>query len=228
MPKKENIRAMFNAIAPTYDKLNHLLSLNIDKIWRRKAVKRIMQNHPQIVLDIACGTGDSSIALAQAGVPKVLGLDISEGMLKIAEQKVEQLSYDIQFQLGDAQNIPFEGESIDAVMIAFGVRNFENREECLQEIRRVLKPGGLLLILELSVPQSKLLRFFYKLYFLHILPFIGQLFSGDKSAYTYLPHSVLNFPSPAEFTKTMADCSYKQVQHKALSFGLCRIFEGTK
>lgn len=228
MPKKESIRAMFDSIAPTYDKLNHLLSLNIDKIWRKRAVERIIENRPQKVLDIACGTGDSTIALAKAGVPVVIGLDISEGMLKVAEEKVADLGYDIRFQVGDALNIPFESDSVDGVMIAFGVRNFEDREGSLKEILRVLKPGGKLLILELSVPQSKVLEFFYKLYFLHILPFIGKLLSGDKSAYTYLPHSVLNFPKPAEFMQTMADCNYKQVQHKALSFGLCRIFEGTK
>lgn len=228
MPKKESIRAMFDSIAPTYDKLNHLLSLNIDKIWRKRAVERIIENRPQKVLDIACGTGDSTIALAKAGVPVVIGLDISEGMLKVAEEKVADLGYDIRFQVGDALNIPFESDSVDGVMIAFGVRNFEDREGSLKEILRVLKPGGKLLILELSVPQSKVLEFFYKLYFLHILPFIGKLLSGDKSAYTYLPHSVLNFPKPAEFMQTMADCRYKQVQHKALSFGLCRIFEGTK
>lgn len=228
MPKKENVRAMFNEIAPTYDKLNHTLSLNIDKIWRKKAVRRLIRNNPQTVIDIACGTGDSSIALAKAGVPRVVGLDISEGMLGIAERKVAKTNYDIHFQLADALNLPFNDNSIDAVMIAFGVRNFENRSECLKEILRVLKPGGVLLILELSVPQNILLKSLYKVYFLHILPFIGKLVSGSKFAYNYLPHSVLNFPAPNAFMEIVRDCGYNKVIHKALTFGLCRIFEAVK
>lgn len=228
MPKKENVRAMFNEIAPTYDKLNHTLSLNIDKIWRRKAVRRLIRNNPQTVIDIACGTGDSSIALAKAGVPRIVGLDISEGMLGIAEQKVAKTNYDIHFQLADALNLPFNDNSIDAVMIAFGVRNFENRSECLKEILRVLKPGGVLLILELSVPQNILLKSLYKVYFLHILPFIGKLVSGSKFAYNYLPHSVLNFPAPNAFMEIVRNCGYNKVIHKALTFGLCRIFEAVK
>lgn len=228
MPKKENIRAMFNDIAPSYDKLNHVLSLNIDKIWRKKAVKRLLADNPYKVLDIACGTGDSSIAIAKAGVPNVIGLDISEGMLEIAKQKAAGLDYNMEFLIGDALNLPFEDDSVDAVMIAFGVRNFEDRSACLREIRRVLKPRGRLIILELSVPRAKMLRGLYKLYFLHILPFIGKLISGNNSAYTYLPHSVLNFPAPDDFMRIMSECGYARVYHKALSLGLCRIFDAQK
>lgn len=228
MPKKENIKAMFDSIAPSYDKLNHTLSLNIDKLWRKRAVKRLMQRQPETVLDLACGTGDSSIALAKAGARRVLGIDISEGMLRIAQEKVAKTGHNISFQTGDAANLPLEDASIDAVMIAFGIRNFENRSECLKEILRVLRPGGSLHILELSVPSCAILRALYKLYFLHILPLVGKLISGDKAAYTYLPHSVIQFPVPEEFMQTIRDCGYEQVVHKSLTFGLCRIFEAAK
>lgn len=229
MPKKEKIEAMFNDIAPTYDKLNHILSLNIDRLWRKKAVKRLTESGPQRVLDLACGTGDSSFALAEAGVPTVLGLDLSEGMLAVAREKAARLGFEnVSFQLEDALTMPFEDESIDAVMIAFGIRNFEDREGCLKEIRRVLRPGGRLVIVELSVPSFAPARFVYKLYFLHILPFIGKLLSGNKAAYLYLPHSVLRFPKPEEFSSTIRGCGFRSVTHKALSLGLCRIFEAAK
>lgn len=228
MPKKENIQAMFDSIAPTYDKLNHTLSLNIDKIWRKKAVSRLTNKAPQIVLDVACGTGDSSIAIAKAGVPTVVGIDISEGMLEIARIKAQKYNYDLRFDIGDAQNLPFENDSIDAALIAFGIRNFEDKATSLKEILRVLKPGAKLIILELSVPQAKFPLMMYKLYFLHILPLIGKLISGSKDAYTYLPHSVLNFPKPKQFMRIMTECGYSNVRHKALSLGLCRLFEAEK
>lgn len=229
MPKKANITAMFNDIAPTYDKLNHILSLNVDKLWRKKAVNRLMESGPQTVLDLACGTGDSSFALAQAGVPTVLGLDLSEGMLAVAREKASRLGFEnVSFQIGDALAMPFKDGSVDAVMIAFGIRNFEDREGCLKEIRRVLRPGGKLVIVELSIPSFAPARFVYKLYFLHILPFIGKLLSGNKAAYLYLPHSVLRFPKPEDFLATIRGCGFRTVVHKSLSLGLCRIFEGVK
>lgn len=232
-PKKEHIEAMFNDIAPTYDKLNHILSLGVDKIWRRKAVNRLIKKRPQVILDIACGTGDSSIAIVKAcrkyGIPKVTGLDLSEGMLRVARQKVMRQGFDtINFQQADALHLPFEEESVDAVFIAFGIRNFEERPGTLREIRRVLRPGGRLVIVELSVPQPKLVRALYNLYFLHLLPFIGRVISGNKSAYHYLPESVLHFPKPTEFLETIRNCGFESVNHKALSLGLCRIFEGVK
>lgn len=229
MPKKESMQAMFDNIAPTYDQLNHILSLNIDKIWRKKAVKRLRKSHPHTVLDLACGTGDSSIALARAGIPKVVGIDLSEKMLEIAQEKARiQGINTIGFQTGDALALPFEDQYFDAVMIAFGIRNFENREEGLKEVYRVLKTGGKLLVLELSVPQSTFLKAVYRLYFLHLLPCIGKWISGDKKAYRYLPQSVLHFPTAAAFMKTVKDCNYRNIRHQALSCGLCRIFEAEK
>ena len=254
MAEKNFVRSMFNNIAPTYDKLNHILSLNIDKIWRKKAVKRIVKNlknseteklktNSQIfsfsdsqiqkdsqVLDVACGTADSTIALAKAGVPRVVGVDISEGMLKVGEKKIEELNLNsvISLKVEDCENLSFNDNTFDAAFIAFGIRNFEDKKKGLKELHRVLKPNGHLLILELSVPQNKILLSLYKLYFLHILPFIGKKISGDNKAYTYLPQSVMNFPKPKDFLQTMEECGFKDVRQKALTFGLCRMYEGKR
>ena len=246
MAEKNFVRSMFNNIAPTYDKLNHILSLNIDKIWRKKAVKRIvknlknsetenLKNDSQVfrfsdsqILDVACGTADSTIALARSGISSVTGVDISEEMLKVGETKVAAQNLDsvITLQVEDCENLSFDDNTFDAAFIAFGIRNFEDRRNGLRELRRVLKPNGHLLILELSVPQNKILLSLYKLYFLHILPFIGKKISGDSMAYTYLPQSVMNFPKPKDFLAMMEECGFKRVSQKALTFGLCRIFEG--
>ena len=227
---------MFNNIAPTYDKLNHILSLNIDKIWRKKAVKRICKNlrnsesqnlRSAHVLDVACGTADSTTALSKAGIPFVTGIDISDGMIKIGEEKIAALKIDnINLKVDDSENLSFNDNTFNSAFIAFGIRNFEDKKKGLNELRRVLKDKGHLLILELSVPQNKILLSLYKLYFLHILPFIGKKISGDSKAYTYLPQSVMNFPKPKEFMKMMEECGYKNVKQKALTFGLCRIYEG--
>ena len=227
---------MFNNIAPPYDKLNHILSLNIDKIWRKKAVKRICKNlrnsesqnlRSAHVLDVACGTADSTIALSKAGIPFVTGIDISDGMIKIGEEKIAALKIDnINLKVDDCENLSFNDNTFNSAFIAFGIRNFEDKKKGLNELRRVLKDNGHLLILELSVPQNKILLSLYKLYFLHILPFIGKKISGDSKAYTYLPQSVMNFPKPKEFMKMMEECGYKNVKQKALTFGLCRIYEG--
>ena len=230
MADKNFVRSMFNNIAPTYDKLNHILSLNIDKIWRKKAVKRIcknLSNSESHVLDVACGTADSSIALAKAGIHFVTGVDISEGMIKVGEEKIKSLNLNnINLKVEDCENLSFEDNSFDSAFIAFGIRNFEDKKKGLNELRRVLKNNGHLLILELSVPQNKILLSLYKLYFLHILPFIGKKISGDSKAYTYLPNSVMNFPKPKEFMAIMEECGFKNVKQKALTFGLCRIYEG--
>ncbi|MBQ8761471.1 MAG: bifunctional demethylmenaquinone methyltransferase/2-methoxy-6-polyprenyl-1,4-benzoquinol methylase UbiE [Bacteroidales bacterium] len=252
MAEKNFVRSMFDNIAPTYDKLNHILSLNIDKIWRRKAVKRIVKNlknsesenlkssqflrfsNSQIlsfsnsqVLDVACGTADSTIALAKAGIPSVTGIDISEGMINVGREKISALKINnINLKVEDCENLSFDDNTFDAAFIAFGIRNFEDKKKGLRELKRVLKDNGHLLILELSVPQNKILLSLYKLYFLNILPFIGKKISGDDKAYTYLPHSVINFPKPKEFMQMMEECGFKNVKQKALTFGLCRIYEG--
>ena len=274
MPKKENIQDMFDSIAPEYDKLNHIMSLDIDKTWRKRALNQIFRPNGSEramaaagdsetgglhVLDIACGTGDFSIAIAtemlrraagnrDAAQPqedtdagdflrtggywpgKVIGVDLSEGMLKIMGEKVKEAGLEkmISYETGDCENLRLEDRTFDSVTVAFGVRNFENRENGLKEMLRVLRPGGELVILELSVPSNAVMRWLYKLYFLHILPVIGGKVSGDKAAYKYLPASVLNFPGKKEFMQTLRDCGYRNVRHKSFTFGICRMYCGEK
>ncbi|MCR5394882.1 MAG: bifunctional demethylmenaquinone methyltransferase/2-methoxy-6-polyprenyl-1,4-benzoquinol methylase UbiE [Bacteroidales bacterium] len=228
MAKKKFIVQLFNDIAPTYDKLNHILSLNIDKSWRRKAVQTICSRQPKDVLDIASGTGDFAIAIAQAGVPHVMGIDISEGMLQVGRQKVQALGLPITMQVDDSEALSFPDDSFDAVSVAFGVRNFEHLQQGLNEMHRVIRPGGMVCVLELSVPSNAILLALYKLYFLHILPWIGGMISGNSGAYKYLPQSVLNFPKPAAFCDMLRQAGFSDVKAKSFTFGLCRMFTGTK
>ncbi|MDO4497248.1 MAG: bifunctional demethylmenaquinone methyltransferase/2-methoxy-6-polyprenyl-1,4-benzoquinol methylase UbiE [Bacteroidales bacterium] len=228
MAKKSFVVKMFNDIAPTYDKLNHILSLNIDKGWRKKAVKEIVSHSPKQVLDIACGTGDFAIELAKAGVPNIYGADISEGMLEIGRKKIAELGYNISLKVDDCESLSFENDSLDAISVAFGVRNFEHIPIGLKEMNRVLRPGGEVCVLELSVPLNPILRFGYKLYFLHILPFFGGLVSGNKEAYKYLPVSVLKFPKPDAFCQMMHEAGFHDVKVKAFTMGLCRMYTGFK
>ena len=234
---QEDIALMFNDIAPTYDKLNHILSLNVDKRWRRKAVmcvkKALSDIERPIVLDVACGTGDSSIQLAKnLEHTRIHAIDISEKMLEIGKKKVENLKYEekmkISFTNSSAENIVFHDDVFDAVFVAFGVRNFSDREKGLKEIIRVLKPEGTLVILELSEPQNIIIRWFYNLYFKNILPFIGKCISGNKEAYRYLQKTVEKFPMPKEFMLTLQDVGYQYIKHKTLSCGLCRIYQAKK
>lgn len=231
--KKENVEKMFDSIASEYDKLNHIMSAGVDKTWRSRALKYIVEKDKvQRILDIACGTGDFSVAIARKAHKEttVQGLDLSEGMLDVMARKVEQLgmSHQISGEKGDCEHMRFDDDSFDRATIAFGIRNFEHREECLREILRVLKPGGKLVILELSTPDNPLLAWAFILYFTKIVPIIGGIISGDKSAYTYLPDSVLKFPRKAEWMQTMRDCGYTNVLHKAFTFGICRMYVGEK
>lgn len=233
MPNKEKIHSLFNGISSDYDRLNHILSLNIDKIWRRRAVRKIAdKKEPTEILDIACGTGDFSIAIAKK-MPlgsHVTGLDLSEGMLAVMKEKVEKLGLadKISMMQGDCENLPFADNSFDRVSVAFGVRNFEKKEKGLTEMLRVLKPDGRLVILELSLPSNSIARYLFKLYFLHILPLIGGKVSGDKAAYSYLPASVLQFPKKKEFKAIMSNCGYANIRHKAFTLGVCRMYIGEK
>lgn len=231
MAKKAFVASMFDNIAPTYDKLNHILSLNIDKHWRVDAIKRLAKTEPKVVLDEACGTGDFSILIAKKCTDaKVIGVDISEGMMEIGRQKVtaEGLADRITMHVDDATQLQIADESIDAVTVAFGVRNYEQLQKGLNEMCRVIRSGGHTFILELSVPQNKFLLWGYKLYFLHILPWIGGLISSNKEAYKYLPASVLNFPKPDKFLGMMQEAGFKECKQKAYTFGLCRLYIGTK
>lgn len=223
---------MFDSIAGDYDALNHILSLDVDKIWRKKALKQIVDAPaPVQVLDLACGTGDFSIAIAKALTGgHVTGVDLSEGMLAVMREKVDkaELNGMISIEEGDGENLRFPDNTFDRVTIAFGIRNFEDRPKGLREMLRVLKPGGRLVILELSRPENKVIRWFYDLYFLHILPKIGGKVSGDKAAYAYLPASVAAFPGKKEFTATMRKAGFRTVTHKAFTLGICRMYTGEK
>ena len=232
MPKKEKVQQMFDNIAPTYDKLNHIMSLNVDKLWRRHALKEIVDGTPQRILDVACGTGDSTISIARAAAEgtKVTGADISEGMMALVTEKAEKAGVldRIDLQVADGEALPYEEGTFDRVTCAFGIRNFEHKEKGLEEFRRVLHPGGRAVILELSVPQNKVLRWAYDLYFLHILPWVGGKVSGDKAAYKYLPASVHNFPAPKEFCRMMEEAGFRSVRFRTFTFGLCRMFTGER
>ena len=232
MPKKEHVRKMFDGIAPSYDRLNHLMSLGVDRRWRRRALRETVDGTPQQVLDVACGTGDSTIAAARAAAPGslVTGVDISEGMMALVAEKAEKagVADRIRLAAADGEDLPFADASFDRVTCAFGIRNFEHKELGLKEFHRVLKPGGRVVILELSVPRNRVVRWFYDLYFLHVLPWVGGLVSGDKAAYRYLPASVHGFPAPEVFCGMLEAAGFTGVRHKALTAGLCRLYVGGK
>jgi len=232
MPKKEKVQQMFDNIAPTYDKLNHIMSLSVDKLWRRHALKEIVDGTPQRILDVACGTGDSTISIARAAAEgtKVTGADISEGMMALVMEKAGKAGVKdrIDLQVADGEALPYEDGTFDRVTCAFGIRNFEHKEKGLAEFRRVLKPGGKAVILELSVPQNRVIRWVYDLYFLHILPWVGGSISGDKAAYKYLPASVHNFPAPNDFCAMMEAAGFRSVRCKTFTLGLCRMFVGER
>ncbi len=232
MPKKEKVREMFDNIAPTYDKLNHIMSMNVDKLWRRHALKEIVDGTPQRILDVACGTGDSTVSIAKAAAEgsEIIGADISEGMMALVEGKAEKagVSGRISLQVADGEELPYGDEAFDRVTCAFGIRNFEHKEKGLEEFRRVLKPGGRAVILELSVPRNRLVRWAYGLYFKHLLPKVGGAVSGNKAAYRYLPASVQNFPSPKDFCGMMEAAGFTAVRCRTFTFGVCRMFTGEK
>ena len=232
MPKKEKIEQMFNDIAPSYDRLNHLMSLVIDNIWRKKAIKEIVDGTQQQILDVACGTGDSTIAIAKAMEPggRVTGIDISAGMMEPLMRKAahEGVHDRIKLLQADALQMPFEADTFHRVTCAFGIRNFEDRKKGLAEFLRVLKPGGKAVILELGIPDKPFIKTLYDIYFRHILPLIGGLISGNRAAYRYLPESVYAFPRPEAFCAMMERAGFHNVRHRNFTFGLCRLFIGEK
>ena len=232
MAKKEYVRAMFDGIAPSYDRLNHLLSLDVDRLWRRHALRWIVDGGAQRILDVACGTGDSTVAIARAAGEgsHVIGADISEGMMARVREKAEKAGVDgrISLVVADGENLPWEEGSFDRVTCAFGIRNFEHKELGLKEFHRVLVPGGRVVILELSLPRNRVLRGLYDLYFRRILPAIGGRISGNREAYRYLPASVHGFPAPAVFSGMMEEAGFRDVRVRSMTFGLCRLFTGEK
>ena len=227
MAKKEGIKKLFNNIASDYDRLNHILSLNIDKGWRRKAVREIADlDSPIKVLDVACGTGDFTIEIARKVAERsvVMGVDISEGMLKVAMEKILKAGVDANVLVADCEALPYDPNTFDRISVGFGVRNFEHLDLGLSEMFRVLKPEGKLVILELSLPSKPLIRSCYMLYFQKVLPAIGGFFSGDRAAYEYLHKSVLRFPAPDRFISMLKSAGFERVEHRSLTFGICRMY----
>lgn len=230
MSKKGQIELMFDHIAHRYDLLNHLLSANIDKQWRKRAVRMLQRVQPKTILDIATGTGDFAIAAAKLNPEKIWGIDLSEEMLVKGRQKVEKrgLSSLIKLMKADSEAIPFEDNSFDAALAGFGVRNFENLNAGLREICRVLKPGGTLLILEFSRPKNGFIRGIYFFYFTKILPFLGNLVSKDSRAYSYLPESVKAFPDGAAFTSILNEIGFTGEAVYPQTFGIASIYHAQK
>lgn len=230
--KKEQVEEMFDNIAPTYDRLNHIMSLNIDRIWRRRVMRIVRRVKPQQIMDVATGTGDLAIAMARkVNEAHILGVDLSEEMLGEARKKIQKqgLEKRISLEKGDAENLTMvASESIDTATVAFGVRNFENIERGLSEIYRTLRPGGKLVVLEFSMPKNRLVRWVYRQYAHRLLPRIGGMISKDKQAYTYLPDSVEEFPAPERFAEMLKEVGFKSVKLSSQSFGIAYIYDATK
>ncbi|MDQ2656343.1 MAG: bifunctional demethylmenaquinone methyltransferase/2-methoxy-6-polyprenyl-1,4-benzoquinol methylase UbiE [Bacteroidota bacterium] len=228
--KKEQMAKMFNNISHRYDFLNHFLSLGIDKIWRKTAIRLLKPLQPQTILDVATGTGDFAVQAMSLKPRKVTGVDISEGMLAMGRKKIGRLglSEKIELLVGDSENLQFGDNTFDAATVGFGVRNFEDLEKGLSEIQRVLRPGAMLVILEFSRPRKFPMRQLYNFYFKNILPGLGRLISSDKSAYTYLPESVEVFPDGTDFEKILGTVGFKETSCKPLTFGISSIYTARK
>jgi demethylmenaquinone methyltransferase / 2-methoxy-6-polyprenyl-1,4-benzoquinol methylase len=229
--KKEQVAAMFDDIAFKYDFLNRFLSAGIDIGWRKKAIKQLLDLQPQKILDVATGTADVAIMASAILKPeKITGIDISDGMLQIGRQKVAKAGLENTIELlnGDSETIKFDDNSFDAVTVAFGVRNFQQLEKGLSEIRRVLKPGGRLVVLEFSKPKMPGVKSMYNLYMKVICPNLGKLFSKNRNAYKYLDESIQRFPEGKNFTNILDNLGYTNTYCKPLSLGICSIYCGTK
>lgn len=227
----QNVEAMFNGIASNYDFLNHFLSLGIDRKWRKQLINLVASVKPTRVLDVATGTADLSILLAQRlENVSITGVDISESMLAVGRGKVESrnLAGQISLQKASALNLPFDGSSFDAAMVAFGVRNFEDLTLGLSEVFRTLKTGGYFAILEFTIPDKFPVAQLYRFYFRHVLPLFGGIISGSRAAYKYLPESVLAFPEKENFLEILRHVGFTGCSYKSLTFGIASIYTGFK
>ena len=229
--KKQQVEKMFDNISGKYDFLNHLLSMGIDRSWRRNLINLLSETHPEKILDVATGTGDLAIQSSKSlPYAQITGLDISRGMLEVGEKKIKKnnLSDKIEMIYGDSENIPFDDNTFDAVTVAFGVRNFENLLKGLKEMNRVLKPGGKVFILEFSRPKSSLFRSAFNFYFKYLLPVIGRITSRDPKAYKYLFESVQAFPAYEDFLEILQEAGFKSNNYKMQTLGICSIYIGKK
>ena len=225
--KGEMVRGMFNDIAPTYDRLNHILSLDIDKLWRKRVVRIVHNTGAKHIMDMATGTGDLAIALAKKiEGSTIYGADFSSEMLAVAKQKIEMLGLSERISLTEcnAENIPLEDETVDAATVAFGVRNFEHQKEALTEMKRTIRKDGHLVVLEFSNPSCAFVRWCYRLYSHYILPAIGRLISKQATAYTSLPESIDKFASPEAFTALLKEVGFDRIERKSLSMGIAHIY----
>ncbi len=228
--KKEQVATMFNNISKRYDFLNHFLSLGIDILWRKRAIRMLKPYAPKKILDVATGTGDFAIEALRLEPEQIVGVDISEGMLAVGKQKMKDKGYDnvISLQKGDSEAMQFEDNTFDAIIVAFGVRNFENLEKGLSEFYRVLKPNGVAVVLEFSKPRSFPFKQLYNFYFNRILPVFGKIISKDQSAYTYLPESVKKFPDGQDFLSLLTSLGFKNKKMKSLTLGISTIYMAEK
>ena len=230
-PKTEQVREMFDSIAPAYDFMNRAMTFGIDKLWRRRAVKMIAEHAPKRILDIATGTGDLAIRLAKSLKPEsVVGVDLSEQMLAIGKEKVkkEGLAGIVSLSPADCMHLPFENEIFDCVTVAYGVRNFEHLQQGYEEMHRVLRSGGVLCVIELSTPTSPLVKPFYKAYTKWIIPAVGRLVSKDVRAYSYLPESIAAVPQGENMLALMKNAGFSQCSFIPLTFGTCTIYVAVK
>ena len=228
--KKAQVARMFDNISGNYDFLNHFLSLGIDTWWRKKAIGQLKAVHPKLILDVATGTGDFAVEALRLNPDKIIGIDISEGMLEMGRKKMVKRGLDSKIELrsGDSEKLAFEENKFDAIIVAFGVRNFENLEKGLSEMLRVLKPGGKVVVLEFSKPTVFPFRQLYHFYFRFVLPKIGRWVSRDSSAYTYLPESVQAFPDGKEFLGILSRLGFKNTAWTPLTFGISSLYTGIK
>ncbi len=228
--KKEQVTEMFDNISHNYDFLNHSLSFGIDVLWRKKTVKQVKKQKPTSILDVATGTADLAIALTKTGATKIVGVDLSQGMLNVGIEKVKKrgLEQTIQLQKADSESLPFDANTFNAVTISFGIRNVENPLKGLQEMHRVLTETGKVYVLEFSMPTAFPFKQLYKFYFKNILPLWGRIISKDNSAYTYLPESVQAFPYGMAFVNLLKEAGFKNAVHKPLSMGIATLYIAEK
>ena len=230
LTKKKQVEQMFDNISDNYDGLNRIISMGTDVSWRKKVVAAVAATKPDSILDIATGTGDLAIQMANTGATRIVGLDLSDGMLSVGRKKIAAKELDVEIEMiqGDSENLPFEADSFDAITVAFGVRNFENLELGLSEIFRVLKPGGIFVVLETSVPTRFPFKQGYKIYSSMILPAIGKLFSKDKDAYSYLSESAASFPYGKEFNNILSKTGFTNVRDLPQTLEVSTIYIASK